>query len=222
MNWQKIKHYTRIVGSFVGIGIFVYLVVNAINELSAISEPIIFRGVYLVFALSITFFIYLMQMINYQMMISIQSIDVKLKDILTGYAYSFLHKYIPGYVWGYVSRSDWYERETSIPPTSSWVASVVEVVITVATSLSIWLTYYLAKRGFDAILMLGIILIPFVMIIPINLIISRLWKIKNTEFLTNGIDFFPFGKWSLIIINSYLQWVFFWHWIVGNETSILS
>ena len=209
MNWQKIKHYTRIVGSIIGIGIFVYLVVNAINELAAIDEPIIFRGEYLVFALSITFFIYLMQMINYQMMVSIQSINAKLKDILAGYAYSFLYKYIPGYIWGYVSRSDWYERETSIPPASSWIASAGEVVITVATSLSIWLCYYLGKRGVDAILTFGVILIPFVMTIPLNLIISRLRKLKKTERFTSGFDSIPFGEWSIITINSYIQWGLF-------------
>lgn len=209
MNWHKIKHYTRIAGTIIGTGIFIYLVVNAINKIFTVSEPIVFRGVYLFLALIITFSIYFMQMINYQMMLSIQSIDAKLKYILAGYSYSFLHKYIPGYIWGYVSRSDWYERETSIPTISSWIASATEIVITVASSISIWLCYYLIKNNIDPLLGFIVVLMPFLIVFPLNLLIPQLRKIKKTKNFFEDLKAIPIGKWSIIAINSYLQWGLF-------------
>jgi hypothetical protein len=47
------------------------------------------------------------------------------------------------------------------------------------------------------------------MTIPLNLIISRLRKLKKTERFTSGFDSIPFGEWSIITINSYIQWGLF-------------
>lgn len=209
MNWQKTKKYIRIVGSVIGFGIFIYLVINAVKELTTISELIVFREVYSVFALLVGLFIYFLQMINFQMILLSLRADANFKYTMIGYAYSFLHKYIPGYIWGYVSRSEWFEREALIPAKSSWIASGVEIVITVATSLAIWLNYYLLIRGVDGVWAFIVILIPFVIIIPINLTIPYLRKREKIDRFLDDFDSIPLSKWSLITVNSYFQWGLF-------------
>jgi len=209
MNWQKIKTYARILGSIIGIGIFTYLVIKTVKDIKAISAPIVFNGSFLVSALLVTLMIYLMQMVNYEWMITTQRSDSKLKDIMVGYAFSLLHKYIPGYIWGYFSRADWYERKASISATHSWMASILEVLTTITTSLSIWITFNLVGKGLNLTIALMVMLVPIILLYPLNLLISFSQKIKRADPYLKNIRLIPLSKWALIIVNSYCQWILF-------------
>ena len=209
MNWQKIRRIARVIGSLVGISVFVYLIFKAVSELHKTQEALVFHTAFILPALVITLLVYFMQMTNYHWMVAGLGGDAHLNHIIIGYAYSFLHKYIPGYIWGYFSRADWYDREASIPATLSWGASVLEIITTLSTSLSIWLMYYLFSRNLNTALLFLVFLIPFVVVIPINLTIFLFRESKGLKHMVTNMKPIPFVNWIFITINSYLQWVLF-------------
>lgn len=209
MNWQRIKQTIRILGSVIGFGIFAYLVSIAARELTGISGLLVIHWEYFVYTFFLAMSIYVMQMINYQWLVSSLGVDSRLKQIVIGYASSFLHKYIPGYIWGYFSRADWYASQAAIPTTNSWMASVLEVVTTVATSFAIWIAYRLAINESNLILLILVMLIPNFVFIPFNLAISSLKKSEKASRYVNGLYPITLLKWTKITINSYFQWALF-------------
>jgi glycosyltransferase 2 family protein len=62
--------------------------------------------------------------------------------VFQGYLLAFLPRYIPGLVWGYVSRNEWLARQSGISYTTSSVASLLEattLLLTAATyGLFVW------------------------------------------------------------------------------------
>lgn len=203
MNRKRNRNIIRILGSLIGMSVLTYLILKAIQDLKGISIPIVFHATFIIPGLLITFVTYLMQMINYQWMVKSLGSNPKTNQIIIGYAYSLLHKYIPGSIWGYFSRSEWYEREAAIPPTRSWGASVLEVVTTVSTSLSIWLGYLLAIQRSNTILILLVMMVPFAVFLPINLLILLFQKPKRNKWLITDLRPIPFRNWIFITINSY-------------------
>jgi hypothetical protein len=55
----------------------------------------------------------------------------------TGYLLSFLPRYIPGGVWGYVSRSQWLQQSCGIDYATSVLGSVLEALALVSTAVAI-------------------------------------------------------------------------------------
>lgn len=209
MNWQKSRRIIRVFGSIIGFSVLAYLIFNALIELRQMPGPIIFHPVFFFLAFSFTLLAYLMQMINYHWMAASLGGNTKICRILIGYSYSFLHKYIPGSMWGYFSRAEWYDREASMSATHSLGASVLEIIITLSTGVSIWLVYYLSSRGLNTIFLVMIILVPFVVFLPINLMMSLLQGSKRAERFVTSLQPIPVSKWIFITANSYLQWVVF-------------
>ena len=209
MSWQRCRRIIRVFGSIIGISVLVYLIINAVKELRQVPGPIVFHPVFIFPALFLTLFAYLMQMINYHWMAASLGGNPKIHRIIIGYSYSFLHKYIPGSIWGYFSRAEWYDREASISAAHSWGASVLEIIITVSTGVSIWLAYHLSSRGLNTIFLVVVTLVPFVVVLPINLMMSLLRRSKRAERFVTSLQPIPVSKWIFITANSYLQWLVF-------------
>lgn len=209
MNWQKSRHIIRNLGSIIGLIVLAYLVINAVIELRQMPGPIVFHPVFFILAFSLALFAYLMQMINYHWMAASLGGNPKIRRILIGYSYSFLHKYIPGSIWGYFSRAEWYDREDSMSAALSWGASVLEIVITVSTGVAIWLAYHLSSQGLHTIFLVVVTLVPFVVYLPINIMISLLQGTKRAERFVTSLQPIPVSKWIFITANSYLQWLVF-------------
>jgi hypothetical protein len=55
-------------------------------------------------------------------------------QIVRRYTFSFLPRYIPGSVWGYVSRSEWLQQELAVPLAAANSASWFEVIASAATA----------------------------------------------------------------------------------------
>ena len=145
MNWALVRKIVRIIGSFVGLCIFIYLVYDGIKKVMGFSTPVKLSWKQIVLSLALYLLTYFFQIINFKLIYSALRQNVSLRTTIIGYSFSFLPKYIPGYVWGYYSRSDWFKEKAEIPGSYSWQASAVEVFVTVLTSSAIWLFYYFQK-----------------------------------------------------------------------------
>lgn len=84
-----------------------------------------------------------------------------LRHLFEGYALTFLPRYIPGSVWGYMSRGEWMLTVFGMQPRPLWTASVIEISLQLFTATAICLRLWLPKdTGIQAsILFFGIVLI---------------------------------------------------------------
>lgn len=208
MNWPLVRKIVRIVGSFVGLCIFLFLVYDGLKKLMGISTTLEFSWSYVALTFVLNMLIYFFQIFNFKIIYTSLHQNVNLLTTIIGYSFSFLPKYIPGYVWGYYSRSDWFKEKAEIPSGYSWQASLVEVLITVFTSSSIWLAYYFSKTT-ENIWAYMILITPFLAIIPINKLL-KIFKIHSkTEKLLKNVEHVPYNYWLIITMNSYFQWILF-------------
>ena len=208
MNWTLVRKIVRIIGSFVGLCIFLYLVFDGLKKLAETSTTIDISWKHVALTLVLYFLTYFFQILNFKLIYASLNQTVSLLTTIIGYSFSFLPKYIPGYVWGYYSRSDWFKEKAEIPSGYSWQASIVEMLITVLTSSSIWLVYYFTKttEKFWAYL---ILVTPFLVIIPINKSLTFLKIYSKTRKWFKNFEGIPFNHWLIITVNSYFQWVLF-------------
>lgn len=208
MNWTLVRKIVRIVGSFVGLCVFLFLVYDGLKKLMGTSTTIEISWKHVVLTLVLYLLTYFIQIINFKLIYASLHQNVSLLTTIIGYSFSFLPKYIPGYVWGYYSRSDWFKEKAEIPSGYSWQASIVELLITVLTSSSIWLAYYFTKttENFWAYLVL---VTPFLVIIPINKLLTLFKIYAKTGKWFKNFEVVPFNHWLIITVNSYFQWVLF-------------
>ena len=208
MNWAQVRKIVRLIGSCVGLCIFIFLVYDGLKKVMGISTPVNLSWKQVVLSFALYLLTYFLQIIKFKLIYAALHQNVSLLTTIIGYSLSFLPKYIPGYVWGYFSRSDWFTEKAEIPGSYSWQASAVEVLVTVLTSSAIWLFYHFSKitEGYWAYLVL---VTPFLVIIPINKLLSLFRVYAKMGKWIKNIGIVPFSHWLVITLNSYIQWLLF-------------
>jgi len=208
MNWALVRKIVRIIGSFVGLCIFIYLVYDGIKKVMGFSTPVKLSWKQIVLSLALYLLTYFFQIINFKLIYSALRQNVSLRTTIIGYSFSFLPKYIPGYVWGYYSRSDWFKEKAEIPGSYSWQASAIEVIVTVLTSFAIWL-FYLFSKNSQSYWVYMVLATPFLVIIPINKLVAVFKGYPKTGKWLKNVGIVPFSHWLILTMNSYFQWVLF-------------
>jgi glycosyltransferase 2 family protein len=77
--------------------------------------------------------------------------------VLKGYVISFLPRYIPGTVWGYLSRNEWLAQTHNVPYGVSTVASLVEAAMLLVVALTLGAFYWVDGLWKLAVAVLGIV-----------------------------------------------------------------
>jgi len=132
--------------------------------------------------------------------------------LVKGYTLSFIPRYLPGTVWGYLSRSEWLFQKFSISYNKSNSVSILELASTITANLLIifiWINITYFKEKFY----LGILLLFFFPLL-IWLIISGGFRVINYS----KINFFNFGtieftlglskNWFLSVFLFLIHWFF--------------
>jgi hypothetical protein len=77
---------------------------------------------------------------------------------MQGFMLSFLPRYVPGSVWGYLTRGEWLARDHGIPHPVSWFGAVLEAALLCITALGVSGAYLVGtEAGVGAALMVGIL-----------------------------------------------------------------
>lgn len=129
---SKVNFYQ--IGMILGGGILVYQIIKALlywrqNFLSIPSSG------FLLIALLTAVFSILLQMITWRIILKGLGYVVPYAVIFKGFALSFLPRYIPGTVWGYLSRGEWFFREYGIPRMITNIGSIQEVVVVLVSAV---------------------------------------------------------------------------------------
>ena len=204
MKWAKVRQIIRKLGVLLGLGIFVYLITSNFRELNSLPIRVSFNFSFAFLTLLLYVLVYFLQIINLKLIYLSLDQEIKLQDVISGFSLALLPKYIPGYIWGYLSRSDWFEREKNVSLNDSWSAAIIEIVVTISTGLTAIGSFFLYREGEYIFLVICLILIPNVEFGLIKLIDTILLKKlikKNLSF--NRV---LLKHWLIIFSNSLLQW----------------
>ena len=147
-------------------------------------------------------------------LILMRSLEVRLPrhDARFGYALSFLARYIPGTVWGYLSRSEWLWQNYQVSYLRSNYASLLEILCGIFSSLlaiglgSLITGDLTVSKG----LSISLILVPFIFW---SLILSRFSfsrRIKGLLHLENDQpDHISFRRWSTTLLLLLVNWLYY-------------
>lgn len=129
-------------------------------------------------------------------------------DIARGYFMSFVPRYIPGTVWGYISRSEWMLTRYQIAYRFSALASLIEVIISITSALTVvGLLGLLMPFEVSPLLLLSLLLPWLVWLVLVRL--ERLKPIVILKFrLVNPLQPITPTLW----IKSHL--IFFGQWLI--------
>ncbi len=83
--------------------------------------------------------VYVAQMIAWQFTLRCLGVGLGMAQIVEGFQLSFLPRYIPGSIWGYLGRSQWLQQAHGIGYGVSMIGSLIETVLQAATALIVGL-----------------------------------------------------------------------------------
>jgi hypothetical protein len=126
--------------------------------------------------------------------------SINLLVALQGYMVSFLPRYIPGTVWGYLSRDEWLKSQYDVPYFKSTMGSVMEVGFILLTASMISIAYYAWSTWSEPlrlVLVIGLLLLPY----PTWYSFKWVWHLffsKQSASLDNYVQSTPnFWRWLL-------------------------
>ena len=207
-NWPQIRRILRIAGTLIGLVIFGYQLYTSIRALTAQKQQLQLVWGWVFLALAVYLLVYFLQMVNLWLVYKTTFPTIKLKPIVQGYAMSFLPKYTPGYIWGYLSRADWLESRAGIPGAYSWLATVVEVIVTLMSGAVVLLLNWAARGGSYLALAVLAVLLPWLVWLLMGLT-ARFARKYLKEERRQVLEAFsiPFPRWALFCANSIFQWL---------------
>lgn len=152
-----------------------------------------------------------MQMFNWRMIMSSLGYRLPFRDVAKGYILSFLPRYIPGTIWGYLSRGEWFYRENGVPNSINNYGSVIEVLIALISAIMVVGGYNLALIADVNQRIVSIFLIGLLPVIT-WLLLNRLTRLppfikkKFERFLSinSGISF---ASWCGGVFVFCLEWI---------------
>lgn len=93
------------------------------------SNQIFIQPINFIWALLVFLFIRLFQMVGWKLLMTCFNVNVTWLEILKNYTLSLLPRYIPGSVWGYVSRAEWLRKYNNTPYWLTNFSSLVEIAL---------------------------------------------------------------------------------------------
>jgi len=137
MTWRRLFYWA---GIALGSGLFAYQLGAAWQAL--VAQPAAFVAPWLLLGvLGLDLLAYLLLMAGWAAIMDSVGAPLPGRLIVQGYLISFLPRYIPGTIWGYLSRSEWLAERAGVPYSRSSLASLLEVALQVLTALAVAAVY---------------------------------------------------------------------------------
>lgn len=206
MPWRRILYF---IGLAIGLALFARQ--TWLGYQTWQKQAYIFvQPSYLIAALGCYVVGYIVQISAWIMIMRYLNAPLTFAQAWQGYLLAFLPRYIPGVVWGYLSRNEWLAQKCGIGYATSSVASLLEVTTLLLTAFSIAAIYWVAlPLRFLVASVCGLLLVLNWWLIP--LLIQRLgkehWQVqpKHPQFLLlwligNGLYFFFWGLQGAAIL----------------------
>jgi uncharacterized membrane protein YbhN (UPF0104 family) len=134
-------------------------------------------------------------------------------DVVRGYVISFLPRYIPGTIWGYLSRSEWLFQEHKVAYKESNIGSILEIILAILAN-ALWIGTGLWVRTNNPLWLLatgsGVILIFLGGFITTKCFSNRIWRMRlQGKGIFSYITVFSVKKWIASLGVFLINWLFY-------------
>ncbi len=142
-QWRLFVYYG---GIFTGVILFLYQLLEGLNgfrerPLSSGQMP------YIGAALATILVAYALQMLAYACVLRGLGVHISTAEVFAHYVLSFLPRYIPGTVWGYLGRSEWLKTRCGVPYSVSGLSSILEAGAGLLTAVMVSAISYQWSRA---------------------------------------------------------------------------
>lgn len=161
------------------------------------------------FAIVIVMFSFILQVFSYQIILSALGIRTNYFELFRGYVTSFLPRYIPGTVWGYMARSAWLFEKYSTPFQITYLSSLIEFTIGIIALIIVIILSLVSRKTLLGSLLAGLLL--FMANSMLCNLFNSILRRKPFKFIglnLDSISSYPVKKWLssvfLISLNMFL------------------
>ncbi len=147
-----LRRFFYFIGLLLGGGIFIYQIVSGICSVLQ-KKQIFIQPFWLILALLLAILVTWMQMMGWLWMMAGMGTQLKWKDVLQGYVLSFIPRYIPGSIWGYISRGEWLNHSFDVPFSVTNFGSVLEMFFILIANV-FWIVSGITTNNIFRILMM--------------------------------------------------------------------
>jgi len=162
LNTRRLFH---IIGLCIGGIIFLWQLVKMIIDVrnNTVNVEISFS---IVWAVIILLIVRLVQIVNWNNLMASVGYHIPFKEVISNYSLVLLPRYIPGGIWGYISRGEWLNKQYKVSYGTTNFISAVEIGIVVISSLQITILFVFETMNifpleFTILICLALFLIPF-------------------------------------------------------------
>lgn len=204
----KIRKLLYVIGIISGGAFLIYQLILAIKAIPGVefSQNALLS---IISSIILAFFGIGLQIVGWFVLINSGNFTINLISVVKGYSVSFLPRYLPGTILGYISRSEWLLQKYSIPFTLSNSISIWEIISSLIANILIVL-FYLINRFLPAarLLVIALPLIPLLLHKILNLLFFYLNKKRLRIFgKILKIDSIPIQQWYLCVLSFLFHWL---------------
>jgi hypothetical protein len=140
-------------------------------------------------------------------------IGLPLRETVQGYTLSFISRYIPGSIWGYLSRSEWLFQRFQLPYRMTVLGSFLESLMSFMTAIMVigWTMALGQTLSMHFLLVLMMLVLPFIVWFVLTRATSWpiLRKYFGEQFSTHKAMRSNLGSWILACSLYLLIWLSF-------------
>lgn len=202
---QKILSITQKIGIIIGLILLIQQIHTAFNSIYTdyfslklilnISKSIVFASIAIFF-----------QILAWKSVMSIVEAEISTKSAVRGYVLSFIPKYIPGTIWGYLSRSEWLKEEFSIEYHNSNFGSIYEIATIFFSSFVIISIYFSLNIAIYILLVPLLCFVGWILFLPLleSILVRNKMKFISSLFHQHA----KFRLWFSSLFYGTMMWVF--------------
>lgn len=202
----KIRDGLRLLGLTIGLAILTYQGYIGITNLINSGHPpnLKLLAVPIIISVSATF----LQVLAWFVIMKGLKVRVSLRDAIMGYVVNFLPRYIPGAVWGYLSRAEWLHKNYDLDfKTSNW-GSIIEIVLGIDSCLIVIIVFFINSGskywGILLAVLFTLLLVPW-------FFISEISKVHSFRSIRNPLMGISIGlkEWGIAVAILSLNWMLY-------------
>ncbi|CAN5859484.1 hypothetical protein BH10CHL1_BH10CHL1_03270 [soil metagenome] len=196
MPWRRIFYF---IGLAIGLTLFIRQVWIGYGSLQN-HQFVLVHPAYLWGALACYLVGYLVQILAWSVIMRALNAPLALSQAFQGYLLSFLPRYIPGTIWGYLSRNEWLAQHCGVGYATSSLASILEAS-TLLLTVGLFAIIYLIAVPWKLLAML----------VCVGILWLNWWMVPRLA------RYFSKGRWQIQLNDQYFTLL----WLAGNILYLL-
>ena len=208
MSWRR---RLLILGLGLGVLLFlrqVWVSYRAIQQ----HDLILVRPLLLLASLGAGILVYAAWLTSWTLIMRHLGVPLAPREVVQGFYLSFLPRYIPGTVWGYLTRSEWLEQAFGVPYSVSVLGSVLEALGLLLTGLFMVGVFFCQQTTGSVQLVVaaasaGLLLLTWLIVPGLAMRVNRLIRREKSAPSRGGRR--PSAAWSGALLLHLVLWLAF-------------